>query len=58
MLITDGTQNDIEQKINEIISNQTLYNEISSESREYFDKYLSPKSVCQIIINDVKQWNF
>lgn len=55
LLITDGTQNDIEQKINEIISNQTLYNEISSESRKYFDKYLSPKSVCQIIINDVKQ---
>lgn len=55
LLVTDGTQYDIELKIKEIISNPVLSDELSFQARKYFDTYLSPKSVCQIIVDSVNK---
>ena len=40
LLLTDGSEEDIEKKVIEIISNPELAKELSSQSKEYFDNHL------------------
>lgn len=52
-LLTDGSVEDITKNIIEVLSNSNLAKELSRESRNYFDKNLSPKATCQLIIDNI-----
>jgi glycosyltransferase involved in cell wall biosynthesis len=49
-LITNGSEKDISAKIDKLISNTELMEEISANARAYFEKYLTPANVIRQII--------
>lgn len=50
IIITDGSEQDIVDKMKYLLENDELYFAISEKSREYYDNFLSPKAVCDFII--------
>lgn len=52
-LLTDGSVEDITKNIIQVLSNSNFAQELSRESRNYFDRNLSPKATCQLIIDNI-----
>lgn len=50
MVFTDGTEEDITKKVNQILSNQTLKTNLEKNALAYFQKYLAPEAVVERII--------
>jgi glycosyltransferase involved in cell wall biosynthesis len=55
LLITDGTQNDIEKKIEVLMTNKELQISLKENSRKYFEQQLSPHIVIEKIKNFAQQ---
>ena len=49
LLVTDGSQGDIQEKIKNIISSPELLTELKNNARNYFEEVLSPKKVIERI---------
>lgn len=49
LLITDGTQEDMKLKIQQLIANPDLITELKANSRRYYESELSPKKVIERI---------
>ena len=49
LLITDGTQEDMKLKIQQLLANPDLIAELKANSRRYYESELSPKKVIERI---------